>query len=314
MEHLAGVISSIILPLFGIMLAGYLAGRSGFLQVSASAVLGRFAFMISFPALAFVSLSRVTPADFFNWPFLGALVGGMLITFFASFVIARIVFPDELSSSGLHALTAMYASTGYIGLPLIVLTFGDTALVPAIIGAVVTGGIFTPMAILIAEISQSRKNGGGALWAPLRAVATNPVVFATAAGLVVSALALPVPAPFASFCEVLGEAFVPCSLFSAGLFMYGCRVEGDKKEVAWLVCVKLAMHPLITFVLARYVFALDDMLTAIVVLQAALPTGVPVFVLAQQYGIFVNRSNAVIVISTVLSLITLTALLIGFKV
>ncbi len=47
---------------------------------------------------------------------------------------------------------------------------------------------------------------------------------------------------------------------------------------------------------------------------AALPTGVPVFVLAQQYGVFVNRSNAAIVISTVLSLATLTALLIAFKV
>jgi predicted permease len=46
------------------------------------------------------------------------------------------------------------------------------------------------------------------------------------------------------------------------------------------------------------------------VLQAALPCGVPVFVLAQHYKTFVVRASGVIVISTLLSLISLSALLI----
>ena len=49
---------------------------------------------------------------------------------------------------------------------------------------------------------------------------------------------------------------------------------------------------------------------AVAVLQAALPSGVPVFVLAQQYGVFVGRPIAVIVLSTLVSIVTLSALLI----
>ena len=44
------------------------------------------------------------------------------------------------------------------------------------------------------------------------------------------------------------------------------------------------------------------------VILAALPTGVTVFVIAQRYGIYVQRSSALILVSTVLSLVTLSAL------
>ena len=74
--------------------------------------------------------------------------------------------------------------------------------------------------------------------------------------------------------------------------------------------MKLALHPLITWWLAYHVFQLEGILPAIAVLQAALPSGVPVFVLAQQYGTFIARSNAVIFISTALSIFTLSGLLV----
>jgi predicted permease len=73
------------------------------------------------------------------------------------------------------------------------------------------------------------------------------------------------------------------------------------------------LHPLITWWLAYHVFALQGILPEIAVLQAALPTGVPVFVLAQQYNTFVTRSSAAIVISTAASVVTLSALLFFFE-
>ena len=46
------------------------------------------------------------------------------------------------------------------------------------------------------------------------------------------------------------------------------------------------------------------------VILSALPTGALVFILAQQYGIYVQRATAVIMVSTVLALGTLSILLI----
>ncbi len=291
------------------MIAGYAAGRFRLLNEDASAALSRFTFVAAMPALVFISLSRVPVNEFFDWPFLGTLGGGMLAIYGLSFLIARFVFPGSLTALGLHSLSAMFSSTAYIGLPLLLIVYGDEALVPGIIGAVITGIVFFPIAVFLAEFDKS-DDSGSVLLSPLLGVLKNPVLLATAAGLAASAIGIKIPAPVTTFCEILGDAFIPCALFSAGLFMVGSSIEGDVREVGWLVFVKLALHPLITWWLAYHVFELEGILPAIAVIQAALPSGVPVFVLAQQYGTFVARANAVIVVSTAFSVFTLSALLI----
>lgn len=309
---MGNVVADIVLPLFGVMVAGFLAGYFGVLDKTGSAFLSRFVFVVALPSLVFVKLSHVPVGEFFDWPFLGALGGGMLATMCISLAVARFAFPDTLTAWGMHGLTAMYSSTGYVGLPLILLAFGDKALVPGIVGAVITGTVFLPIGVLIAEIDRGRSASTMTL-APLVHVLRNPVLIATASGLMFSALGVAIPTPAATMFTLLGEAYVPCALFSAGLFMSGGIVKTETAEISWLVCVKLLLHPLITWWLAYHVFKLEGILPAIAVLQAALPCGVPVFVLAQQYNTFVARSNAVIVVSTAISVITLSAMLVMLR-
>ncbi len=42
----------------------------------------------------------------------------MLTTFCLRLLVARFAFPDSLTALGIHGLTAMFSSTGYIRLPL----------------------------------------------------------------------------------------------------------------------------------------------------------------------------------------------------
>ena len=295
------------------MAAGYIFARLNILKPSSSEILSRFIYVAAFPALIFVSLSTVPVSDFFHWSFLGALGGGMLCVFLISVIIAKIVFAGTLTSQGLHALTAMFSSTGYIGLPMILLIFGDNGLVPGIIGAVITVSLFLPMAVVLGEIDKGQNQKHIAITC-IYSVFKNPLLIATIVGLVVSGFNWSVPQPINAFCEILGGAFVPCALFAAGLFMASCSVKGSATEISWLIGVKLLLHPLITWWLAYHVFELEGILPAIAVLQAALPSGVPVFILAQQYNTFVARSSAVIVLSTALSVFTLSALLVFMEV
>jgi malonate transporter len=291
------------------MLTGYLMGYFKVLSDSGSTILSQFVYIIALPALAFVKLSHVPVEEFFNWPFLTVLGGGMLLTFCFSLVIAYFFFPTHLTGRALHALSAMYSSTGYIGLPIIFLVFGDSAFVPGIIGAVITGAVFMPLAIILIEADKSA-NSGKIVLAMLISILKNPVLIATTAGLIISSQSIQLAEPVVTFLELLAGAYIPCALFAAGLFISGCKVTGETSEIAWLVSVKLLIHPLVTWWLAYEVFALEGILPAIAVLQAALPCGVPVFVLAQHYKTFVIRSSGVIVVSTFLSLFSLSALLI----
>jgi len=291
------------------MVSGYLTARFKLLPAAASEVLSRFVFVIALPALIFVSLSSITIAEFFNWRYIAVLGGGMLAMFCIGMTVARYVFPGSLTDISLHGLTAMYSSTAYIGLPLVLTVFGDTARVPGIIGAIITGLVFSPLAIVLAEIDRSRGNSFR-IWPPLFTAFTRPPIIAVVAGLSVSATGIVLPLPVTTFFELLGGAFVPCALFAAGLFIAGCSVHGATAEISWLVFAKLILHPLITWWLAYRVFELEGILPAVAVVQAALPSGVPVFVLAQQYRTFVTRSSAAIVVSTTISVMTLSALFI----
>jgi len=175
-------------------------------------------------------------------------------------------------------MSAMYPSTGYIGIPLLLIAYGDDAIVPAIIGAAITGALFLPIA--------------------------------TAAGLGISAIGFQLPAAATTFFDILGGAFSPSALFAVGLFIGTRRLQAAAVEVSWVIFVKLIAQPVITAWLAYYVFGLSGLWAAAAVIHAALPTGVPVFVVAQRYKTYVERSSAVVVVSTGLSILTLSVLLV----
>ena len=61
---------------------------------------------------------------------------------------------------------------------------------------------------------------------------------------------------------------------------------------------------------AHQVFGLNGIWAVAAVILAALPTGVPVFIVEQRYGIYVERLAAAVAISTATSVFTLSALLI----
>lgn len=289
------------------MVSGFVAARSQLLPAAAAEVLSRFVYVIALPALIFTSLSRISVAQFFDWQYIAVLGGGMLILFVIGLLVARMAFPGSLSNNALAGLATMYSSTAYIGLPLLLTLYGDAARIPGIIGAIITGLVFSPLAIMLIEIDRSR-SGRARFTAPLLAVISRPPVIAVVLGLCVSASGLDLPLPLLSFFALLGGAFVPCALFAAGLFIASCSIRGASGEIGWLVFAKLLLHPLITWWLGFHVFELDPLFASAAVIQASLPCGVPVFVLAQHYGCYVARSSAAIALSTALSLVTVPIL------
>jgi len=302
-------IINVVLPVFAIMLAGYVAGRSGLLGDASSEALNRFVYYVALPALFFVSLARSGTGDALNWSFIAALGGGFAATFLIATAVAAFAFPNRLGALGLHGLGAIFSNTGYMGIPLLITAFGEPGKLPAIIGTVMTGAIIMPIGIVIIELDLGR--GARPLAVVTRvftAVARNPLVLSAGAGLLVSLLALPLPQPVATFCDIVGAAAGPCALFSIGLFMVGRSLRAGLGEVGWLVVLKLVVQPAITWWLAFRVFSMPPDLAASAVILAALPTGALVFVLAQQYGIYVQRATSVILISTVVSVVTLSAL------
>jgi len=305
-------IVDVIVPVFGIMLAGYGAGRFGVLGAASSEALNRFVYYVALPALFFVSMARVEIGEAFHGPFLVAFGGGLLGSFGLALLVAVFVFPNRLAALGLHGLCAVFSNTGYLGIPLLLTTFGEAGKLPAIVGTVIMGAVVMPLGLAIVEMDQSRDAH------PLRilrnvtvGVGKSPLVLSAGLGLGVSAAGWALPAAVATFGDILGAAAAPCALFAIGLFMVGRSFTAGAVEVGWLVAVKLLAQPALTWWLAYRVMTMEPVWAASAVIQAALPTGALAFVLAQRYGIFVQRATAAIMVSTVLSVVTLSLLFVA---
>ncbi len=304
-----GPILNVVFPVFAIMLAGYLSGRLRLLGNESSEALNRFVYFVALPALFFISMARVSLDQVFNLPFLAAYGGGAVVTFVLAFVVARFAFPNRLGALGLGGLSAIFSNTGYMGIPLLMLAFGEAGMLPAIITTILNGAVIMAIGIALLELDVHQGKGGlTVLRGVVGGILRSPLVLSAAAGLAASGFGIPVPKAVATFCDILGASAGPCALFAIGLFMVGKSFTAGMTEVSWLVLLKLLVQPLITWWLAFHVFTMDPIWAAGALIQSALPTGALVFVLAQQYGIYIQRSTAVIMISTVVSLATLSAL------
>ena len=83
------------MPVFGVVLTGYLAGRFEMLGSDSAAALNRFVFYFALPPALFIFMARAPAEKIFNWPFIGAFVGGELATLLIALVVGRFWFHQD---------------------------------------------------------------------------------------------------------------------------------------------------------------------------------------------------------------------------
>lgn len=302
-------ILNVVFPVFGLMLAGYLVGRAGLLGEDSGRALNGFVYYVALPALFFGSMAEVPLQHIFNWPLILAFGGGTLITFIFSIVVALIFFRGRFGEVSLHGLTAIFSNTGYMGVPLLQIAFGQEGVLAAVITTVITAVVVVGAGVILLELDRHKDS------APLVIVrnasaglAKNPLILSALAGILYSASGLPLPQSIATFMELAGNAAAPAALFAIGLFMVGKSLTEGMGEVVWISSLKLLVMPLVTAWLAYSVLDMQGVPAKAAIIQSALPTGALMFVLAQQYGVYVQRATSVILISTVISVLTLSVL------
>ncbi len=301
---------NVSLPVFGVIFCGYLAAKLRILGPQSTEALNSFVYYFALPALLFIFVARAPVERVFYLPFLAAWGGGLVITFFIMLLVSRVFYADKLGVMTLRAMNAIFANTGYMGIPLVMTAYGQPAALPAIMATVTMSVVFIPLMIMLLEIDR-RDEADAAVIARGVAVALvkNPIVIPVALGMLVTAMEIPLPRPLGNLADLLGNAAGPCALFAMGMFSAGQSLRSDIAETSVMTITKLVVHPLITWVLVTRVFEMDHLWAVVTVIVAGLPTGATCFVLAQRYGVFVARTSSVTFLSTLLSVITVSALL-----
>src|SRR6476469_1593448 len=243
------------LPIFALILTGFLCARFGGFDRSATDNLNRFAVYLALPALMFLAMSKITPDQIRQFGFALTFAGGIAVTFAIGFGLSRLR-GRAVANSSIEGLDAGYSNVGFMGIPLCLLVFGQASVPAAIIATLFTACILFLFAIVLIEVDVHK---GASLVRTVGKVCLslvrNPLLIAPIAGLLVGLSGIILPAPLERFASLLGGAASPCALVCIGLFLAQERVvSGDATSIAALVLLKLLVQPAVTGLFAFYVF------------------------------------------------------------
>jgi len=297
------------LPVFALILTGFVCGFFGVFDRTATDNLNRFAIYLALPSLMFTAMSRITPDQVRQFGFAGAFCGGFAVTFAVAFAISR-VRGRRVANASIEGLDAGYSNVGFMGIPMCLLVFGPESAPVSIIATLFTACVLFLFAVVVVEIDLQKTDN---IWSTgarvARAIFTSPLLIAPVAGLVIGLSGLNVPSPFASFTNLLGGAASPAALVCIGLFLAQERVvTHDMRSIALLVAMKLVLQPAVTALLAFHVFSMPPLWSHSAVILSALPIGSGPFTIAKLYGLEAGVTSGSILASHVFAVLTVSLL------
>jgi len=300
----------LVVPLFGLVVLGYISGRVRQIPVAGLDWLNFFIVYIALPALFFRLLSRTPVEEFANTAFMAATTAVTFAIFWACVLIGWARRGGNLREASIQGFAGAYGNIGYMGPPLAIAAFGPEAGVPvALVFCIDNSMHFAHAPLLMALGGKSGARVlpliGGIVWK----IATHPFIIATAVGIVAAIYAWQPPAPVDDLLARLAAAAAPCALFAMGVTAALRPLKTVPVELLWLVPVKLIVHPLAMYLVVSRLPGLPPIWLHSAVLLAALPSATNVFVIAQNYDVWKERASSAVVISTVLSIGTVTGFL-----
>ncbi|MCC6518769.1 MAG: AEC family transporter [Tabrizicola sp.] len=294
------------LPFFALIGVGYVAGRTRFFSVEATAYLARFVFYFALSAMLFGFAANLDVAAIFDWPFVFAYTLGTGLVWFLVAMVA-LARGTSREDAVFEAHTGVIGNVGFLGIPMLALLLGPQSVGPVLLVLAVDLIVFS--SFLTMAITGLRAGRVSAQTFGILAVglAKNPMIVSVVLGIAWGATGLALPGPISEFLTMLGAAATPCALFAIGASLSGRSAE--RVEVAaWLASAKLVLHPL-SVAGACWLFGVTGYAAGVMIAAAALPVAGNVFILAQHYRVAPQRVSTAILLSTAASVLTVTAVI-----
>jgi predicted permease len=304
----------LVLPFFGLIFIGFVVARITREPLEALGWMNTFIVYVALPALFFQLLAKTPFEKLTEWGFILGSVASTYIVFTIMFAGSLLFSGGGIAEATIKALSAAYGNIGYMGPGLALLAFGEEAAVPvALIFCFENIVHFAVAPMMMALAGDDDSTAAQLVTGVIRRIVLHPFIIATAFGVAAAYVGLRPPLPVERLLSYLSAAAAPCALFAMGVTLALRPLRRVPVEMAPIAILKLVIHPLLCYVVLSWIGDFSPVWTFSAVLLAALPTATNVFVIAQQYNVWVQRASASILITTCLSVATVTAWLIAIR-
>ena len=294
---------TLALPLFLLVLIGYLTMRLSGWPTSVSDGLTRFVFTLALPAMLFRLMSKSRDLPPVDSRLLIAFFGGCLIVFLIGRFVSWKVFKLDGVSQSVFALGGVFSNNVMLGLPLAKVSLGEAAVPSVALVLVFNALILWTLVTVSVEWARHGSFSAHGFARTAKGVLTNPVVVGILGGTLVSLSGWDLPEAIDSPISMIGQSGSTMALVALGMGLaeYGIR---DGLRFSFAVCaIKLVVLPLIVWGLA-WLLGLPKMETQVVVLLSSMATGANVYLMSRQFKALEGPTASALVLSTLLASVT----------
>ncbi len=190
----------------------------------------------------------------------------------------------------------MFNNTGNMGIPLIVLAFGEAALPAAVMVFIVEMLLHFSIGLYILDHRTK-----------LSAMLKMPVVQATILGFIFSFMGWSLPEAVAIPMDMLGQISIPLMLFTLGVRLLSVDLSDWKMGITGAILCPLS--GLLMAWLATFIWTFDSQQLAILIVFSALPPAVLNYMIAEQFNQEPTRVASIVLLGNFASVITLPLVL-----
>lgn len=291
------------IPIFLLMVLGYVFHQLGWIDEVFASRMNRFVFLVPLPCLLFEDLATVDFAQAWNPKFVLFCFVATLLSITAAAAIS-FLWKDR-SIQGEFIQASYRSSAALLGIAFIQNIYGNAGMGPMmIIGSV---PLYNIMAVVVLSFFRPgrRTMDRSLLKATAKGILTNPIIIGIVIGLLWSGLKLPLPSIAEKTISEIGSTATPLGLMAMGAAFDLRKACGMLRPAVTAACIKLAGFAMIFLPIAVWLGFRNEELVAILVMLGSATT-VSCYVMARSMGHEGVLTSSTVMLTTLFSAFTLT--------
>lgn len=297
-------------PVFLLMILGLFLRKTGWIDDDFADKMNRFVFRVPLPLVLFRDLASVDFAEAWNTKFVVFCFAVTILSIGAAAGLSCIW--KEKAIRGEFIQASYRSSAALLGIAFIQNIYGTAGMAPLmIIGSV---PLYNITAVLVLSLPEggAKSRGGKLLKKTLKGIVTNPIILGIAAGLIWSALKLPLPYMMDKAIGNVAGTATPLGLMAMGASFDFKKASAKLGPSVTAAFIKLVGFCALFLPAAVYMgFRREELVAILVMLGSA--TTVTSFVMARNMGHDGVLSSGVVMLTTLFSAFTLTGWLYVLK-
>ena len=291
-------------PVFLMMIFGWICRRIGLLDDHTTSVLNKFTFRTTLPALLFMDLSKADFRAVWDTGFVVFCVAATVVSIGIAFGYS--LLHKDRAERGEIIQAAYRSSAAVLGIAFVKNIYGEAIMAALmIVGTVPLYNIAAVTILSLTSPNQRGKSGKTLALDTLKGIVTNPIILGIIAGMLWSLIGIPQPVILEKSVSYLGNMATPLSLIALGASFRTEEVRGRLKVTLGITAIKLVLFAAVFLPIAVHFGFRDEKLVAILVMLGSATTG-SCFVMAKSFGHKGMITALSVMLTTMLSAFTLT--------